>query len=595
MVAHRALIPLMLALFGVPAAAQQGRRVVETEPNDAMAAANLVQLRDTVNGFITTRNDVDFFQLDLQAGAKLEFAALQRKFCLRFAVYRADGTTLLSATCRDEREQRDTFHFVAPRTERYYVSIADDFDAPGEADHPAVEYLIKLGVYQAPARGLGDPVSVFASGFAAENGGLMFIADAPDGGFFATDLNHPDRIIKIGPQGSVSTFASDAQPSFNGGALDAFGNLLVSSFNGNAVWRYDVTTGARTQFVGAPSGPFAWIGIAIGPGGDVWLGEPGDNAAAGAAISQFDAFGHLKERLSINVGGRVWALAFSPAGDLHFITQSGSIYKLVGKTPQLVIPSRGAEGFGFSNFVFDADGWLYVSERFTGRVLLFDPQYRLVRDPLSQVLDSLRWDTMRMSGPLAFLRDQSGAMTARLMVERSGKGFDPAGPYREELVELNHSGMGAAGYDPILRVDRTALRSGTRSTGYADTLRVLGTAAASEWKVLDGALPPGVTLAANSGVLSGTPSDTGKFDFLVRASTGPRTGFARFTITVAAGGPVVQVSLAEITTALLGGAPLSADAIRYLDNLGNKNGELDVGDLRAFLRSQGQLTGANKP
>jgi hypothetical protein len=35
--------------------------------------------------------------------------------------------------------------------------------------------------------------------------------------------------------------------------------------------------------------------------------------------------------------------------------------------------------------------------------------------------------------------------------------------------------------------------------------------------------------------------------------------------------------------------------VQYLDNLGNKNGRLDVGDFRAYLRSQGQLSGASKP
>ena len=45
-----------------------------------------------------------------------------------------------------------------------------------------------------------------------------------------------------------------------------------------------------------------------------------------------------------------------------------------------------------------------------------------------------------------------------------------------------------------------------------------------------------------------------------------------------------------VIDALLGGSALSAAQVEYLDQLGNNNGILDVGDLRAYLRSRGQLT-----
>jgi len=40
---------------------------------------------------------------------------------------------------------------------------------------------------------------------------------------------------------------------------------------------------------------------------------------------------------------------------------------------------------------------------------------------------------------------------------------------------------------------------------------------------------------------------------------------------------------------LLGGPPLSPQLADYLDRNGNANGQLDVGDLRAWLRAQGKL------
>ena len=52
----------------------------------------------------------------------------------------------------------------------------------------------------------------------------------------------------------------------------------------------------------------------------------------------------------------------------------------------------------------------------------------------------------------------------------------------------------------------------------------------------------------------------------------------------------MNVSVADIATALMGGTGLTAEQVRYLDGLGNHNGVLDVGDLRAYLRSQHQLS-----
>jgi hypothetical protein len=237
------------------------------------------------------------------------------------------------------------------------VALRQVDDRPGDAEPlPPTPYNVRLGVYTAPASGLGDPVSIYASGLTPENASLDAVTTSPGGDLFVVDNGSSARILKITPDGEVRTFISDAQGTFNGLAIDAFGDLLVSSNKENAVWRYSIATGARTQFTGRPDGPFPYIGIAIGPGGDVWMGEPGDNTFAGAAISRFDAFGHFKERIPIDVG-RVWALAFSPAGVLHFATQSGSIYKLVGRTPQRVIAAPTEYSEPFANFAFDRDGW----------------------------------------------------------------------------------------------------------------------------------------------------------------------------------------------------------------------------------------------
>lgn len=52
----------------------------------------------------------------------------------------------------------------------------------------------------------------------------------------------------------------------------------------------------------------------------------------------------------------------------------------------------------------------------------------------------------------------------------------------------------------------------------------------------------------------------------------------------------VTVTVDEVTGALLGKSTLSAAALAYVDSVGNNNGRLDVGDLRALLKTQGQLS-----
>jgi hypothetical protein len=53
--------------------------------------------------------------------------------------------------------------------------------------------------------------------------------------------------------------------------------------------------------------------------------------------------------------------------------------------------------------------------------------------------------------------------------------------------------------------------------------------------------------------------------------------------------PSVTIDPGVAAKALLGGAPLSADAAAYLDAIGNQNGSYDIGDYAAWLQRTGQL------
>jgi len=71
---------------------------------------------------------------------------------------------------------------------------------------------------------------------------------------------------------------------------------------------------------------------------------------------------------------------------------------------------------------------------------------------------------------------------------------------------------------------------------------------------------------------------------LGNATSGGLTGGRQVTLTVVR----PQVAQAAVMDQVLGGgASLTADQERFLDLLGNHNGRLDIGDVRAWLRDQG--------
>lgn len=595
-VSLRAWIPLLCGLAVTPALVGQGRRATEVEPNNQSSMANVVHLGDTILGKLSgpTSDNVDWFGFDLQAGTRLVIAGLDRNFCRDFHLYDAALNHLAFMDCM-EHNPGDTLLYPISVSGRYYLSVLQLDERPSEADHPEVSYTIELGVYKPPRTGPGNPMRLHASGMQHTVGynsiggitsswsGDVYVHDYVTAGFEGTE-----RLMRVSPAGQVSVFAENVD-SWGQIAVDAFGDLLTP---GLTVSRYSLATGARSEFTGSPDGAnIGWTGIAVGPNGDVWISAPG-YSGSGPYVARFDAFGTRKETIPVTVG-RPWSLGFSPAGDLHYVTQDGNIYKLVNGAAQLVIPSRPPYP-GFSDIAFDRDGWLYASEPSRGQIVLFDPQYRMVRDPLAQVLDSLGWAGLRMAFAHAFVRDQNGVMTSRLVATRSGEGFrsDPQGwhpvqPLRGELLESNPAGMGAPGVDFTLPVDVSARRGGSRTLAYSDTLR-LRSAGAATWSVVTGKLPAGVTLSAENGVVSGTPTESGTFEFTARAASGARAGLGRFTIVIG-DAPPIAFSFEDIAAALMGGTMLSAEAILYLDTHGNKNGKLDVGDLRAYLRSQGHL------
>jgi Putative Ig domain len=87
-----------------------------------------------------------------------------------------------------------------------------------------------------------------------------------------------------------------------------------------------------------------------------------------------------------------------------------------------------------------------------------------------------------------------------------------------------------------LQITTLSLPNGVQGTAYTTTLAATGGTTPYSWSISSGSLPAGLTLAAPTGVISGTPTATGTSSFTVKVtdSTTPtaQTATANFSLTV---------------------------------------------------------------
>jgi len=112
----------------------------------------------------------------------------------------------------------------------------------------------------------------------------------------------------------------------------------------------------------------------------------------------------------------------------------------------------------------------------------------------------------------------------------------------------------------ILTITPEVLPGGDVGTAYSQTLTATGTSLPVTWSVVSGALPPGLTLGAGTGLLSGTLTTAGLYSFTVRAATldGP-TGQRDYFINV-------TVPLVIVTDALPNGVEQSVYSAQLASN-----------------------------
>lgn len=522
--------------------------VMEAEPNDEQATATPVALGDVATGVIDPEADVDFYSLDVAEASVLvldvDASEIGSALDPVLSLFDEGGTVIAFNDDFDGLDSR--IRFSVPEG-RYFVAIAD-FSAGGSPSHT---YSLSFGSL---APGPGDPTTLTATGLGAPLGmtagaGVIYVADL--GG----------RLLEVGLDGSVRTLLTG--DAFIDVAVDGFGDVLVTeqSFAGNHQVRRVASDGTAGVFLDGLPNP-AEI-ITVGPDGDVWLSIAGET---NHEVRRYSPLGELKDVRALPTFPR--HLAFSPAGELHYTTDTGVFVLSSTGSTQVIAGDAFIE-----SLAFDEDGFLYVSNGFLGEIRLYDPSYAEV-EPVFAITN--------LGGPtyIAFGRNPDGSMTSRLFA--TNQGFNLSGPFIGSLVEVNPAGVRAPGHRigvDLLRVADDPLPGAILGAEYDAQLETADGEEAT-WTLVDGTLPAGFDLAS-SGRIVGVAEESGSFGITVRADVGEQFGFGAFTLQVSR----PQLLLSSVVDQLLGVTGLLSEAeVRFLDLEGNRNGRLDIGDLQALVR-----------
>ncbi len=139
----------------------------------------------------------------------------------------------------------------------------------------------------------------------------------------------------------------------------------------------------------------------------------------------------------------------------------------------------------------------------------------------------------------------SGTPTTVVLVSATIKVTDSSSPQQSNLKSFPFHVVAP------LSITTTSLPSGTVGKAYSTTLKATGGTLPYSWTVSSGTLPPGLSLNATSGILSGNPTTSGTFTPTIQVTdtSSPKlTASKPFTITIQGG-----TALTITTTSLPGG------------------------------------------
>jgi Putative Ig domain len=108
---------------------------------------------------------------------------------------------------------------------------------------------------------------------------------------------------------------------------------------------------------------------------------------------------------------------------------------------------------------------------------------------------------------------------------------------------------------PPLSVTTTSLPGGTQGSAYSQTLQAAGGVSPYTWTITSGSLPPGLSLGASSGTITGTPTTLGTSNFTIQVSDSEtptaQTATANLSITINRAPLVVTTTSSQLPTGVV--------------------------------------------
>ncbi len=401
-------------------------------------------------------------------------------------------------------------------------------------------------VLAAQSSGLGIITTIAGTGVAGYSGdggpATAAMLSAPyalavraAGDLYFSDTGN-SRIRRIAPAQTISTVTST---SARGLAFDSGGNLYgtvstrVLRVTPEGV-RTDMEVAAQHRSLGAQ--PLVVEGIAVDAAGNLHVADSAWSrivtfTPAGVVLRQVEmlrsgGYSITPAGLALDGSGNLYAAGYT-SHSVHKVTSGGAV---------AVVAGTGVEGFAGDGgpatsaqlsrplaVAVDKAGNLYIADTNNQRIRMVTPSGTIT--------------TVAGSGTAGFSGDGGTATAARLNYP-SGVAVDAegnlyiadTGNHRIRKVTLPVSQGG-----PLVIATSSPLPAAAVGTAYSTTLVAGGGAPPYRWSLSAGSLPSGLSLASTTGVLSGTPTAAGTFNFTVRVtdSAQPAASATKaFTMTV---------------------------------------------------------------
>lgn len=298
-----------------------------------------------------------------------------------------DGTTPMSTSTTVDASSSDDGSSSAGSTTEVDTSSSDDGTTTTGGEDSGLELLVCSFVGDAVGRfDLDDGAFLGNLGETEDLDGALGIVVGPDGDIFvaseeanmvlryaARDGSFVGRFVFDDPRTKLDETGGLSGP---GAVLfDADGALLVSSFDSDAILRYDGVSGAFTDVLvstgsGGLDGPDA--GMVLGPDGNLYVpgyysdSIPRYDATTGDPLGDFTPTDMLAEpRTLVFAGDHLYVANEGTDEVLRYDAQTGAFVD--------VFVATGAGGLaGPAGMVFDPSGVLHVASVDGNEILRFD-------------------------------------------------------------------------------------------------------------------------------------------------------------------------------------------------------------------------------